>query len=99
MQKRFNDLLIIQMKIRKCLDDIKEQQGARYYKKIEEEFQVPIRGWMPKNKGDDTFLALLSYISEENISLDVKEQSYQALDTYLQKKFKTELQEVIPQQP
>ena len=48
MQKRFNELLNTQMKVKKCLEDIKEQQGARFYKKIEEEFQVQIKEWFPK---------------------------------------------------
>ena len=95
MQKRFNELLNAQMRIRKCLEDIKEQQGSKYYKKIEEEFQVQIRGWMPKYKGHVTFLELLTYINEDNIILELKEQSYQALDTYLQKKLKYEQQEFI----
>ena len=87
------------MRIRKCLDDIKEQQGARFYKKIEEEFQVQVKDWMPKYKGHVSFIELLNYANDEKVTLDNKELIFLAVDSYLQKKFKIELQEVIEQQP
>ncbi len=95
MQKRVFELLSTQMRIRNCLDDIKEQLGSKYYKKIEEEFQVQIRGWMPKYKGPVTFIEFLSYVNDNNDSLEIKEQCYQGLDTYLKKKSKAEVQELI----
>ena len=71
------------MRIRKCLDDIKELQGARYYKKIEDEFQVQVKDWIPKYKGHDSFVELLNFANDEKVSLEMKEQSYQALETFL----------------
>ena len=83
MQKRFNDLLNTQMRIRKCLDDIKDQQGARFYKKIEEEFQVQVKDWLAKYKGHVSFIDLLNYVNDEKVTLDNKELIFRAVDYYL----------------
>ena len=83
MQKRFNELLNTQMRIKKCLDDIKEQLGTRFYNKIEEEFQPKVKGWFKIYQGHISFLALLNKINDEAVSLEIKEQIYQAIDSYI----------------
>jgi hypothetical protein len=67
------------MRVKMCLDDIKEQQGARFYKKIEEQFQVQIKDWMPKYKAHVSFIELLNNANDEKVSLENKEEIYQAL--------------------
>ena len=76
-------MLNTQMRVKRCLDDIKEQHGARFYKKIEEEFQAQIKDWMARYKAHVSFVELLHTTNEENVSLEVKEQIYQGLETYL----------------
>jgi transcriptional regulator of aromatic amino acid metabolism len=83
MEKKFNELLNTQVRIRKCFEEIKEQQGARFFKKIEEEFQVQIKDWMPKYKAHVSFAELLNYANDEKLSLEIKEQIYLALEGYL----------------
>jgi hypothetical protein len=71
------------MRIKKCLDDIKEQLGTRFYKKIEEEFQPIVKGWFKISKGHVSFVELLNKINEEAVSLEIKENIYQVTDSYL----------------
>jgi hypothetical protein len=64
------------MRIRKCLDDIKEQQGSKFFNNIEKEYQAQIKDWIPSNKAHVSFFDLLNYANDEKISLDLKELIY-----------------------
>ena len=75
------------------LDEIKEQQGSRFFTKIEQEFQNKMKTWVKPYEKIITFLEYIDIANNDKVNLDNKEKIYQELEEFLKEKLKTELQE------
>ena len=75
------------------LDDVKEQQGSRFFIKIEQEFQNKMKTWVKPYEKLITFLEYIDIANNDKVNLDSKEKVYHELEEFLKEKLKTELQE------
>jgi len=75
------------------LDDVKEQQGSRFFIKIEQEFQNKMKFWVKPYEKLISFLEYIDITNNDKVNLDTKEKVYHELEEFLKEKLKTELQE------